>query len=58
MPQIAEIKEIDGKIWVRVLVVGDAGALTIWSPEEIQEFKRNCVRDFLIDIYDQWKKRT
>lgn len=59
MPELAEIKEIDGKIWVRVTInpLHDAGSITLWTPKEVQEYKRNCVRDFLIDLYDQWKDR-
>lgn len=37
MPKIAEIKEIDGEIWVRVGVAGQfASGLAIMSPEEIE----------------------
>lgn len=41
MPAIAEIKEIDGEIWVRVGVAGEfANGLSIMSPEEIAAKER------------------
>lgn len=41
MPQIAEIKEIDGEVWVRVGKVGEfANGLAIMSPEEIEAKQR------------------
>lgn len=57
MPQIAEIKEMDGKIWCRVTINPTHGQITLWTPEEIAKYKRDCVRDFLIDLFDQWKDR-
>jgi hypothetical protein len=36
MPKIAEIKEIDGGILARIEMVGDTGAITLWSPDEIE----------------------
>ncbi len=41
MPKIAEIKEIDGEVWVRVGVAGEfASGLAIMSPEEIAAKER------------------
>lgn len=57
MPQVAEIKEIDEQIWCRVLVNPIHGQITLWTLEEISQYKRDCVRDFLIDLFDQWKDR-
>lgn len=40
MPKIAEIKEIDGEIWVRVGKPGEfKNGIAIWTPEE-QEWQR------------------
>lgn len=58
MPQIAEIKEIEGQLWCRVLIDDPAqNQITLWTQEEIAQYKRACVRDFLIDLFDQWKGR-
>jgi len=57
MPKIAEIKEIDGQIWTRLEMHSSEGAVTLWTQEEIAEYRRACVRDFLIDLFDQWKDR-
>lgn len=57
MPKIADIKEIDGQVWVRIETGPDTApsCLTIWSNDEINQYKRDCVRDFLIDLFDRWK---
>ena len=55
MPSIAEMKEIDGQLWVRVKIEGDEGQVTLWTDKEIKEFKHACVRDFLMDIFNQWE---
>jgi len=57
MPSIAEMKEIDGQLWVHVKIEGDEGQVTLWTDKEIKEFKHACVRDFLIDLFNQWKDR-
>lgn len=42
MPQIAQIKEIDGEVWVRVGVPGDfLSGITLWTPEEVEAVKRD-----------------
>jgi len=58
MPQIAEIKEIDDQLWVRMKMEGDEGQVTLWTDKEIKEFKHACVRNFLIDLFNQWKDRS
>ena len=41
MPKIAEIKEIDGAVWVRVGIAGEfPSGLAIMSPEEIAAKER------------------
>ncbi len=35
MPKIAEIREIDGEVWVRVGKAGEfPSGITLWTPEE------------------------
>lgn len=57
MPEIVELKEIEGKVWARVLMNPNQNQVTLWTPDEVAKFKRDCVRDFLIDLFDQWKDR-
>ena len=57
MPRIAELKEIDGQLWARMEMDRDEGAVTLWTNEEIKDFKHVCIRDFLIDLFNQWKDR-
>jgi len=53
MPQIAQIKEIDGEVWVRVGVPGDfPSGITLWTPEEVEAVKRDAVNAY---IYEQRK---
>ena len=33
-PAIEDIREIDGAVWVRVEITGEAGSLTIWTEDE------------------------
>jgi hypothetical protein len=59
MPMIAEIKNIEGQTWVRLETVGKAeGMITLWDSDEINNYKRACVRDFLMNLFDQWKDRN
>ena len=47
MPQIAEMKEIDGDLWVRIprnAFKENDGAITIFSDEEIRRIKFNAVQ--------------
>jgi len=63
MPRIADLREIDGKIWARLEEIESdnintsGGQITIWSAAEIKQYKESCVRDFLIDVFNQWKDR-
>lgn len=57
MPRIAELKEIDGHIWAKLEMNLEEGQVTLWTNEEIRDFKHACVRDFLIDLFQQWKDR-
>ncbi len=34
MPEIAELKEIDGEIWARVRMNKDDGGITLWTESE------------------------
>ena len=45
MPKIAEIKEIDGDVWVRVEVDVDQGSITLWTEEEKAAVTREAVED-------------
>lgn len=40
MPQIAEIKEIDGEVWVRIgKLENHESGIAIWTPKEQEEYK-------------------
>jgi hypothetical protein len=58
MPRIAEIREIDGCTWVRLVVDGKPeGTIMIWDSAEIRECRIAAVRDFFIDQFNAWKDR-
>ena len=45
MPEIAEIREIDGAIWVRVGVPGDfPSGVVLWTPDEAHAFAEGVKR--------------
>jgi len=31
------------------------GPITLWTNDEIEQFKQDCVRDFLVDLFEKWK---
>ena len=41
MPEIAEIKEIDGAIWCRVNLKGDDGSIGLYTPKEIEDIRKD-----------------
>ncbi len=56
MPKIAEIREIDGAVWVRLEeFTGESGKVTLWSEDEIEEHANASVRNFLTDLLNQWR---
>jgi hypothetical protein len=57
MPRVAEIKEIDGKLWVRLELPVTEGSITFWTDEEIKQHAIASVKDFLLDLFLQWKER-
>jgi len=57
MPRIAEMREIDGQLWVRVETTEEDGQVTLWTSAEIKEHANCAVRDFLLNLYDDWKDR-
>ena len=57
MPKIAELKEIDEQLWARMEMDRDEGEVTLWTNDEIKAYGHACVRDFLTDLFHQWKDR-
>lgn len=46
MPKIAEIREIDGEVWVRIGKAGEfENGITLWTPEEVERKYEEGVRD-------------
>jgi hypothetical protein len=46
MPQISEIRaDEQGRVWVRVDLAGDSGAITLWTPSEEAEAKRQAFNE-------------
>lgn len=41
MPRIAEIKELDGAVWVRVDLAIDPSGIGIYTPDEIEALERS-----------------
>lgn len=57
MPQIAEIKTIDGQVWVRVELKPEPGALTsiaLYTPKELKERDRDTLIGFCVDLIDRY----
>jgi hypothetical protein len=57
MPRIAELREIEDQMWARMEMDKYEGAVTLWTEAEIRQHANAAVRDFLIDLYHQWKDR-
>ena len=53
MPRIAEVKEIDGHIWVRADITNMENGSAWWSPEEQEKNYREGYRDGKYDVA-QW----
>jgi hypothetical protein len=54
MPKIAELREIDGSLWVKLEMNADEGQVTLWTAEEIEEHSQTSVKDFLNNLFQQW----
>lgn len=57
MPKIAELKEINGQIWARLEMNTDEGEVTLWTKDEIKDYRLASVRDFLVDLYQDFKDK-
>lgn len=58
MPRIAQIKRIDGEIWVRVDMTDPSiSSITLWTADEIQWHDRNVALACLEAMQD-WMDRN
>lgn len=59
MPQILEMKEIDGELWCKIpaKVIGGEGPVSLFYPDELEKLKHEHLRDFLVDLMCKFEDR-
>lgn len=61
MPQITDIHCTEDNVVTCTVKLERStdvlGPITLWTNDEIKDFKHACVRDFLVDLFHQWKDR-
>lgn len=58
MPQILEMKEIDGDLWCKIpraTMMPPNDMVSLFYPEELKKLKHEYLRDFLIDLMRRYE---
>ena len=59
MPRIAEIRDIDGDVWVRVGKPGEfPDGITLWTPEERKDNYLSGIKDAIRTLVDLSEEKT
>jgi hypothetical protein len=56
MPRIAELRHIDGHVWTK-LEIHTESPITLWTEEEVKQHAHLAVKDFLINLWLDWKEQ-
>lgn len=56
MPQIAELREIDGQMWARIPVNEYDGVVSLYSEAEVQKLRRDTALAIIDQIHQEYPK--